>query len=64
MSRDIDSQQNRNRVYINNLIITEIKQTQSEIMDIFEIYLNHSLSLTDCKNDLLKVTKDDDLQYK
>ncbi|OQY39187.1 MAG: hypothetical protein B6229_04375 [Spirochaetaceae bacterium 4572_7] len=63
MSRDIDSQQNRNRVYINNLIITEIKQTQSEIMDIFEIYLNHSLSLTDCKNDLLKVTKDDDLQY-
>lgn len=45
VDRDIEHNKIRDRGYMNNLIINEIKQTQSEIMSIFELFLKKSREL-------------------
>lgn len=47
VNRDIEYNKHRERGYLNSLIVNEIKQTQSEIMATFELFLKKSRELQD-----------------
>lgn len=63
VNRDLEYNKHRDRGYLNSLIVNEIKQTQSEIMSIFELFLKKSRELQE-EIDLDSVIQhDDDLSY-